>query len=192
MSVFQPMCRAALITMKPILCALFSLPLFTACASVWLNSDLPLLRLSPSALAPHTATQRVTLSYSDKPQTFDAVIETEDGKLTIIGMAFGARLFGINYDGVRLTADKEPPSGLSAQRIVNDWLIVAAPLHALQAALPEHCSARDTAAPKQRDIECDGKPLIQVVYSADSPWQGKTTFTHRRLRYSLTLMTREI
>jgi hypothetical protein len=162
----------------------------TACASFWLAGGLPLLKIAPATLGARTVEQRLTVAWPGEQKTLEAVLDIKTGSLTVIGLAFGARLFSFDYDGEKITETQPLPGGLSAARIVNDLLLAHAPVEALRAALPNGWTVRDEQ--ETRQVFQDGAPAISIRYVEGSLWRGRVVLDNHVLRYQLTIDNHEV
>lgn len=173
---------------RPILALLAALAL-TACASFWLSGGLPLLQVNPATLGVQTIEQRSAITWPGEQKTLEMVLDIQADTLTVIGMAFGARLFSFDYDGEKIAVTQPMPRGLSAARIVNDLLLAYAPLDALRTALPTGWTVREKQGTRQ--VFFDEKPNISIHYVEGLPWQGRVVLDNHALHYQLTLDSQE-
>jgi hypothetical protein len=162
----------------------------TACASFWLSGGLPLLKIPPATLGAQTVEQRTTIAWPGKQKTLETVLDIQGSTMTVIGLAFGARLFSFDYDGEKITETQPMPGGLSSRRIVNDLLLAYAPLDALRAALPTGWAVHEKEGARQ--VFLDGTLNISIHYSESLPWQGRAVLDNHALNYQLTLDSREV
>lgn len=172
---------------------LASLLTLTACASFWLSGGLPLLQIPPSAL-PHPATveQRLVISWPGEQRSIEAVLDIDDTRMSLIGMAMGVRLFSLDYDGQHMTETQSLPTGLPAERMINDLLLVYTPADTLQKALPSGWLVQQDNS-GQRTILRDGKVAIVISYSggnaASHVWPQRVVLDNKALYYQLTIDT---
>jgi hypothetical protein len=162
----------------------------TACASFWLSGGLPLLKISPATLGVQTVEQRTAIAWPGKQKTLEVVLDIQDGTMSVIGMAFGTRLFSFDYDGKKITETQSLPQGLSATRIVNDLLLAYAPLEALRAALPPGWAVYEKQG--MRQVFQGGTLNISIHYADDPPWQSRVVLENHALNYQLTFDSREV
>ena len=161
----------------------------TACASFWLSGGLPLLKMAPETLGVQTVEQRLVIAWRDEQKTLEMVLDVHDGSLTMIGMAFGARLFSFDYDGKKIVETQPLPSSMSAKRIMNDLLLAFAPLDALRTALPPGWTVREVEGTRQVFLE---ETLNISIHTPEgSPWQGRVVLDNHALRYQVTYDSRE-
>ncbi|MDR2207508.1 MAG: DUF3261 domain-containing protein [Azoarcus sp.] len=169
--------------------ALLGLSGLTACASLWLAGGLPLMKVAPEILGTRTVEQRLTIVWPGEQRVLEAVLDIQPGKMTVIGLTFGARLFSFDYDGKKITVTQPLPRGMSAQRIINDLLLAYAPLDVLTAALPTDWSVREEQG--RRRVFRDEALAISIHYVEGSLWQGRVVLDNHALHYQLTLDSRE-
>jgi len=160
----------------------------TACASFWLSGGLPLLKISPAVFGTRTIEQRTTITWPGEQRTLETVLDIHENMLTVVGLAFGARLFSFNYDGEKIVEAQPLPGGLSATRIMNDLLLIYTPLDVLRAALPANWTVHEEKG--MRQVFLNGTPNISI-HVEGSTWQGRTVLDNHALRYQLTLDSRE-
>jgi hypothetical protein len=173
---------------SPVFALLVSLGM-TACASFWLAGGLPLIKMAPATLGVRTVEQRLNIVWRNEQRVLEAVLDIQADTMTVIGLAFGARLFSFDYDGNKIIETQPLPGGMSAQRIINDFLLVYAPLDALAAALPTNWSVREEQG--IRRVFQDEMLAISIRTVEGSLWQGRVVLDNHALRYQLTLDSRE-
>jgi hypothetical protein len=162
----------------------------TACASFWLSDGLSLLKIAPDAFETRTVEQRVAIAWPGGQKTLEAVLDIHPDSLTVIGLAFGVRLFSFDYDGEKIILTQPLRGRLSATRIVNDMLMVYAPLDALADALPTGWTVCEKQ--QMRQVFQDERLAVSIHYPEGSPWQGRVVLDNHALGYQLTLDSREV
>ncbi|MDR2016898.1 MAG: DUF3261 domain-containing protein [Burkholderiales bacterium] len=162
----------------------------TACASFWLAGGLPLLKVAPSVLGARTVEQRLTIVWPGEQKTLETVLDIRADALTVIGLAFGARLFSFDYSGEKITETQPLPGGLSAARIVNDLLLTYAPLDALMAALPSGWTVHEKQ--EVRQVFQDETLAISIRYVEGTLWRGRAVLDNHALHYQLTIDSHEV
>ncbi|MDR2244390.1 MAG: DUF3261 domain-containing protein [Burkholderiales bacterium] len=162
----------------------------TACASFWLSGGLPLLEVSPAALGERTVEQRLIITWSNEQRTLETVLDIHADTLTVIGMAFGARLFSFDYNGKRIVETQPLPGNLSAARIMNDLLLAYAPLDVLRAALPRGWTVHEKQGVRQ--VFFDETLNISIHAIEGLPWQGRVVLDNHALRYQVTFDSHEV
>ncbi|MDR3299090.1 MAG: DUF3261 domain-containing protein [Candidatus Accumulibacter sp.] len=187
--------------LRPISC--FPLVILCLCACVTSSSPFEpelapqLLAIAPGALGERTVEQRLVIRWPGGERSMDAVLEIAGGKLQLVMMSFGMRLMSVEYDGETVSATRHVPSAPPGERMINDLLMIAAPLEALRQALPANWSVtenRDNAF-RRREVARDGATRVVIDYPAnatDSPWRGRVEFSHRALGYQLILDSHEL
>ncbi|GHD69034.1 DUF3261 domain-containing protein [Jeongeupia chitinilytica] len=157
------------------------------CATL-LSGGLPLLQVAPAAFGgERVLEQRLTMRWPGETRTLDIVASIDDRTVSLVGLALGVRLFSIDYDGRTLRSTENVPMALPAERMLDDFLIVHAPLPALQAALPAGWEVSETA--RQRVLRHDGQNAIVVDYSNDDRLAGRAQLANLPLHYQLTIDT---
>ncbi|KAF0813790.1 hypothetical protein IGB42_01469 [Andreprevotia sp. IGB-42] len=156
--------------------------LLCSCASL-LSGGLPLLQMAPAALGERTVEQRLTMQWPGDTRTLDVVASIDHDQLSLLGMALGVRLFALDYDGSTVHKVENVPMSLPAERMLNDFLIVYAPLDALRAALPADWAVNDSG--RQRVLEHAGQSAIVVDYDAADRWNGHAVLRNSALHYQL-------
>jgi len=159
------------------------------CASFWLSGGLPLLKISPATFGSRIIEQRSAIVWPGEQRVLEMVLDIHGGTMTVIGLTFGARLFSFDYDGEKIVETQPLPSGLSARRIVNDLLLIYAPLDALRVALPADWTVHEEQGGRQ--VFFDGALNISIHYDEGAKWQGRTVLDNHALHYQLTLDSRE-
>ncbi|MDR1350006.1 MAG: DUF3261 domain-containing protein [Zoogloeaceae bacterium] len=152
-------------------------------------SNPTLLAIAPETLGERTVEQRLVIRWSGEARALEAVLEISAGKLFLALMSFGMRVSTLEYDGRTLVETRHLPQAPSGARMVNDLLMIAAPLEALQAALPEGWTV--TESERQRTLAQNDKIQIVIRYAAATPWQGQVEFAQRALGYQLILDSHE-
>jgi hypothetical protein len=161
------------------------------------ESDPQPLTIAPAMLGERTVEQRLVIRWPGGERSMDAVLDIADGKLRLVLLSFGMRLLSLEYDGRTVSETRYMPQAPSGRRMVNDLLLMAAPLEDLRPALPENWRVTENKEnnsdhPRRREITQDGKLLIVIAYSAASPWQGRVEFEHHALGYQLILDSHEL
>jgi hypothetical protein len=152
------------------------------------------LEIVPAVLGEHTVEQRLVIRWPGGERSMEAALEIAGGRLRLVMLAFGMRLAGLEYgsDG-KLTEQRFVPHAPAGARMLNDLLMIAAPLEDLQRALPSSMRVTDSRVNERARREIAEGDVVQVVidYETDSPWQGKVTFSNRALGYELLLESHE-
>ncbi|MDR3158441.1 MAG: DUF3261 domain-containing protein [Zoogloeaceae bacterium] len=165
------------------LCALLS----GACA-FWGRADfdrLALLSINPQTLGERTLEQRLVISWPGGERSLEAALEISADRLRLVLMSFGLRVSALEYDGQTLTETKRLPQAPPGARMVNDLLMIAAPLEVLRAALPKGWSVVESDG--RRVFTRDDATQITIRYAAATPWEGQVEFEQHDLGYRLTL-----
>ncbi|MDR0735377.1 MAG: DUF3261 domain-containing protein [Zoogloeaceae bacterium] len=166
--------------------------LMGACAFLESSTDFDnpaLLAVAPETLGERTLEQRLVIRWPGGERSLEAALEISAGKLRLVLMSFGMRVSTLEYDGWTLNETRHLPQAPSGVRIVNDFLMIAAPLDALRAALPEGWAVTESKG--QRVFTQGDETQIVIRYSAATPWQGQVAFEHRAFGYQLILDSHE-
>jgi hypothetical protein len=176
-----------------LLCALCAFCL-GACALLAPSRPEAPLKIAPVVLGERTVEQRLVIRWPGSERSMEAALEIADGRLRLVLLAFGMRLAGLEYDGETLTEQRFVPHAPGGARILNDLLMITAPLEDLRRALPPEVSVNDSRINDRprREISKDGTMQVVIDYETDSPWQGKVTYSHRAQGYELLLESHEL
>jgi hypothetical protein len=176
--------------------------LLGACAASSLLDNMALapevLGIAPEVLGERTALQRLSMRWPDGERSMETVVEIADGKLNLVALAFGMRLASLEYDGKTVNETRRTPMAPPGKRMVNDLLLVAAPLEDLRRALPEGWTVQESGIRYQasealrRELVQDGVTQVVIDYFSGSPWRGRVTVEHRALGYQLILDSHEL
>lgn len=152
------------------------------------------LKISPAVLGERTVEQRLVMRWPGGERSTEAVLEIAGDRLQLVMMAFGIRLFSLEYDGDAFTEQRFVPHAPEGGRILNDLLLIATPLQDLLRALPPGASATEMRenGKTRREIVQDGVTQVVIDYDTASPWQGKVTYSQRVMGYELILESHEI
>jgi hypothetical protein len=182
--------------------ALLGVALLGGCATASLLDNMTLapevLTIAPQVLGERTVEQRLSMRWSGGERSMETVVDIADGKLNLVALAFGMRLASLQYDGKTVNETRQMPMAPPGKRMVNDLLLVAAPLEDLQRALPEGWTVQESGDRSQasdfirRELAQDGVTQIVIEYFSGSPWQGRVTVEHRALGYQLILDSHEL
>jgi hypothetical protein len=154
----------------------------------------PPLKIALAALGEHMVEQQLVMRWPGGERAMDAILEIAGGRLRLVMLAFGMRITSLEYDGKELAEQRFVPHAPDGARILNDLLLIAAPLEDLRRALPPGTSvseARENGR-MRREIVMDGATLAVIDYETESPWKGKVTFAHLAIGYELILESHEI
>ena len=156
------------------------------------------LRIAPAVLGEHTVEQRLVIRWSGGERSMDAVLEITADRLRLVMLAFGMRLASLDFDGEKLVGQRFVPHAPEGARMLNDLLMIAAPLEDLRHALPPGARVTEMLVDgKMRreiapDINEDAATKIVIDYETESPWQGKVNFRNPAMGYELVLESHEI
>ncbi|MDR3056273.1 MAG: DUF3261 domain-containing protein [Zoogloeaceae bacterium] len=186
-----------------LICAvLLAVATLGGCATASLLDNMALapdvLTIAPEVLGGRTVEQRLSMRWSGGERSMETVVEIADGKLNLVALAFGMRLVSLEYDGITVDETRQTPMAPPGKRMVNDLLLVAAPLEDLRRALPEKWTVTERQASEagaaflRREISENGKTQVVIDYFSGSPWQGRVMVEHRALGYQLILDSHEL
>ena len=165
-----------------------------------------LLPVSPVVLGDRSVEQQLQIRWRGGERVIDAALEIEDGRLSLVLMAFGMRVLSLDYDGKTFTQERFMPHAPDGVRIFNDLMMIAAPRGDLQNALPagwmleEHLASGisnegSISRSPGREIFADGVKQIEINYagcSPENPWRGKVVLKNLAKGYELILVSHEI
>jgi len=165
-----------------------------------------LLLVSPVALGDRTVEQQLQIRWQGGERVIDAALEIEDGRLSLVLMAFGMRVLSLEYDGKTFTQERFVPHAPDGVRILNDLMMIAAPRDDLRDALPKGWTLEEhlasgisdegaTAGSAGREIFVDGMKQIEIHYAGcfpANPWRGKVILKNLAKGYELILVSHEI
>ncbi|MDR3087766.1 MAG: DUF3261 domain-containing protein [Azoarcus sp.] len=156
------------------------------------------LGIAPAVLGEHTVEQRLVIRWSRGERSMDAVLEISADRLRLVMLAFGMRLASLDFDGEKLVVQRFVPHAPEGVRMLNDLLMIAAPLEDLRRALPPGVRVTERLVDgKMRreiapDMHEDEATKIVVDYETESPWRGKVNFRNPVMGYELVLESHEI
>ncbi|GHU39401.1 hypothetical protein AGMMS50256_39270 [Betaproteobacteria bacterium] len=178
--------------------------LLTGCAASSRLEDMALapevLTIAPAVLGERTVEQRLSMRWPGGERSMETVVEIAEGKLNLVALAFGMRLASLEYDGKTVNETRPLPMAPPGKRMVNDLLLVAAPLEYLRRALPEGWEVQELGVRYQvsegdnfrrREISENGVTQLVIDYFSGSPWRGRVTVEHRASGYQLILDSHE-
>lgn len=148
------------------------------------------LKLAPAALGQALAVQQhLKVERNGRIDDLDAALEVADGRLELVGLAFGQRVLSLSYDGNELTSWRHVmlPSQVRAEDVLEDLQLTLWPAEAVAAALPAGWRVEDAGL--GRTLYLDGAPVTVIRYSAMPRWSGTVTLENLRFRYRLTIET---
>ncbi|MDR1662065.1 MAG: DUF3261 domain-containing protein [Azoarcus sp.] len=147
------------------------------------------LKIAPAALGERAVMQRLVMRWPGGGRAVEAALEITGDRLRLVMLAFGIRLVALEYDGETLAEQRFAPHAPEGARILNDLLLIAAPLEDLRRALPPSASVTETRAngKPRREIALNGVAQAVIDYETESPWQGKVWFAHLAMGYELIL-----
>jgi Protein of unknown function (DUF3261) len=147
--------------------------------------------LPPSTLGvARQVNQRLRAAYGEREISVDCVVTVNADHLTVIGLVPGGpRMFTIDYDGRRVSAQKNTgvPETLQPELLLNDLQLALWPRPALQQALEHSSWAVAEPDPRTRRLTRDGKLVAEVHYATSDPWTGRTWLVNFERGYSITI-----
>jgi hypothetical protein len=150
------------------------------------------LRLSPASLgATVSVQQHLTVERGARTDELDAALEIDARHLTLVGLAFGQRVLGVDYDGSAIKEWRHPmlPAQVRADDVLQDLQLTLWPHAALAAALPPGWTIVDDGDGMRRTLRLDGAVVATVTYSAMPRWSGTVVLDNLRYRYRLTIQS---
>ena len=148
------------------------------------------LRLSPAALGETISVQqRLNVQGQGHDRELDTALEVDPGRVDLIGLAFGQKVFWLHYDGRTIRSWRHPmwPAQMRDEDVLEDLQLTLWPVAAIRQVLPagwriEESGLRRTLL--QNDL------LIMVIdYSGSPPWSGKVEVANLHFHYRLTIQS---
>lgn len=141
---------------------LTTLLLLSSCSTVFLNgSDGKNLGVLGN---PRTLEMQMQISRGDASYAMDLVVDVRNQGLTVIGSAFGTRIFTLSYDGNVISEGMglELPITVPNRLIIDDVILTLATLNSLEYGLPEGCSV--STAGDWRKIYCNSRLIVNIKH----------------------------
>ena len=141
---------------------LADLMMLTGCSTVFLNdSD----EKSLGALGnPRTLEMQMQITRGGNSYAMDLIVDVRNQGLTVIGSAFGVRIFTLSLDGNLISegVGLGLPASLPNRLIVDDVILTLATLKSLGSDLPEGCSI--SVEDDWRKIYCSGRLIVKIKH----------------------------
>lgn len=105
---------------------------------------------------------QITRGYSS--YAMDLVVDVRNQGLTVIGSAFGARVFTLSFDGNLISEGVGPglPISFPNRLIIDDVILTLATLKSLKTNLPDECLI--SAEGDWQKIYCDGQLIVNIKH----------------------------
>lgn len=149
-------------------------------------TDLPMLRLAPSALPGGLVReQRLVFEHGDRRDAVDALVEVDANAVRVVLHQQGQVVLRLRWDGERLDQQRGPglPDSLDAARVLTDLQLVHWPAPAIAAALPAGWRLDD--GPRRRDLWQGAEQVLAIEY----PAAGEARLHNHRLGYRLSVVS---
>lgn len=173
----------------------------TGCSSTSVREDARRIDIAEGAFLelPHAdeitgsfdATQVIVASYGDENHSFEAHVQVDPGKITIVGLnSVGVLLFSISYDGRTLKTSGVPATqAIDAKYVLADILLTHWDPEWLNAHLD---GAELRVRSKGRTIMRGSEPVIEIDSDTGEPWRGIVTLRHLERGYKLRIENLEL
>ncbi|QWD91640.1 DUF3261 domain-containing protein [Polynucleobacter sp. MWH-Braz-FAM2G] len=136
--------------------------LLSGCATVFLNdsNDKSLSGLGE----PRTLEMQMQITRGDTSFAMDLVADVHNQGLTVIGSAFGARIFTLSFDGNLISegVGLGLPITVSNRLIVDDVILTLATLKSLEVGLPKGCAI--SVDGDWRKIYCNEQLIVKIKH----------------------------
>ncbi len=155
--------------------------LLAGCAALRPRPDaLPELRISPAELPALQLSQQLQFIRGGETRRFEALLEIDAVELRLAAFAAQQEAFRLRWDGRQVEAAQADwlPAGFRPQWVLNDLLLLLAPLDALRAQLPSPWSLQQEGA--QRVLRWRGG--VEVRLQRD---ERQWSIEHSRAGYRL-------
>ena len=148
------------------------------------------LRLSPAALGETISVQqRLNVQGQGHDRELDTALEVDPGRVDLIGLAFGQKVFSLHYDGKALRSWRHPmwPSQLRDEDVLEDLQLTLWPVDAIRQALPAGWRIEESGL--RRTILQNNLPMMVIDYSGSPPWSGKVEAANLQFHYRLMIQS---
>ena len=136
--------------------------MLSGCATVFLNdsNDKSLSGLGES----RTLEMQMQVTRGDTSFAMDLVVDVHNQGLTVIGSAFGARIFTLSFDGnlVSEGVGLGLPITVPNRLVVDDVILTLATLKSLEAGLPKGCAI--SVDGDWRKIYCNERLIVKIKH----------------------------
>ena len=136
--------------------------LLSGCSTIFLNDSngksLDILKNQ------RTLEMQMQITRGDSSYAMDLVVDVHNEGLTVIGSAFGARVFTLSFDGNLISegVGLGLPISFPNRLIIDDVILTLATLKSLKTNLPDGCSI--SAEGDWQRIYCDGQLIVNIKY----------------------------
>jgi hypothetical protein len=148
------------------------------------------LKLSPAALGESISVQqRLNVKGQGHDGELDTVLEVDPGRVDLIGLAFGQKVFSLHYDGKTLRSWRHPmwPAQLRAEDVLEDLQLTLWPVGAIRQVLPTGWRIEESGL--RRTLLQNDLPMMVIDYSGSPPWNGKVEVANLHFNYRLTIQS---
>jgi Protein of unknown function (DUF3261) len=148
------------------------------------------LRLSPAALGETISVQqRLNVQGQGHDRELDTALEVDPGRVDLIGLAFGQKVFSLHYDGKALRSWRHPmwPAQLRDEDVLEDLQLTLWPVDAIRQALPAGWRIEESGL--RRTILQNNLPMMVIDYSGSPPWSGKVEAANLQFHYRLMIQS---
>lgn len=151
-----------MVRLKQFAICLTALLLLTGCSTVFLNdSNEKVLGVLGKS---RTLEMQMQITRGASSFAMDLVVDVRAQGLTVIGSAFGARIFTLSYDGNLISegVGMGLPITLPNRVVVDDVILTLATLKSLESGLPAGCSI--SVEGDWRKIYCNAQLIVNIKH----------------------------
>jgi hypothetical protein len=165
--------------------------LLTACSSAEKPGALRLgLQMSPDSLGHAISVQQhLKVERQGRIDEVDAALEIDHEKLDLVGLAFGQRVFSLNYNGKDFKSWRHfmLPAQVQVEDVLENIQLSLWPLEVLRQHLPSNWRVEDQAL--QRNLFLDDQLVMTISYTSMPRWSGVVKMENWKYRYTITIQT---
>lgn len=164
--------------------------LLTGCATVFLNNS---QNSNLNSLGePRTLEMQMQISRGESSYAMDLVVDVHKQGLTVIGSAFGARIFTLSYDGnvVSEGIGLGLPIVIPNKLVVDDVILALVTRKSLEADLPQDCSL--ILDGEWRKITCKGQLLVNIKHQQMANKNELVTVERLQPEYKVNFIISEV
>lgn len=143
-------------------------------------AEFPALAIAPALLPSLQLSQQLRFIRGDDTHRFEALLEIDASELRLAAFAAQQEAFRLRWDGRQVDAAQADwlPAAFRPQWVLNDLLLLLAPLDALRAQLPAHWTLQQEG--ERRRLRWQGE-LVLSLQRGERQWR----IEHHRAGYRL-------